>query len=724
MPRHPASVLLGLLTLALLSGCNPTPVTDPPAPAPAPVVPAPVVPAPVTPAPTTLDDRTVQLAQSASVSLDVPFSGTWSAVSVPAWLRLSRQAGTGNVALTVTADRSLATPLAADQQTLSAPVTLAWNSGTDSAARSGTVTWTVTATQYSLTGRVTAPAQVQGNDTGVAAPPTRTDTASLAGANGVIVRYRAATGTLSAQTQAQQTQAQQVQAQWQTVTGQAVRSLTSAGITGQAIRPLSSRSVAVQVDDVPAALAALRADPSVESVTPDVILRAQATAAPVTPTDQYAPLQWAFPLTGYGAVWRDMEGSAYSRAVTVAVIDTGVRFDHPDLKGQLWRPGEGALDLITETSNGDGDGPDTDPTDPAVTGRSTGSHGTHVAGIIAARWGLNDASCAACSLTGVVGATRNANVKVLPLRVIDATGNATESDVAVAIRYAAGLAVSVNGVMTRTPHVAQVINLSLGGATSADSAAEMCRAVQEATAAGSLVIAAAGNGYGTLPYYPAACPGAVAVASVTLSGGSAPTRSAFSNTYPQVQLAAPGGADPYTQGTFNGGTLNGQAFPDMILSTSWDYQKNEPNYELEVGTSQASPQVAALAALLLSKGVTTDAAGTLARMNATATDLGAAGRDDQFGYGLINAAAALNAPAVSSGHGLSLQDARGQTFQPRLDALGHFQAWLGDGTYRAVAGEDLNGNGIYGENGERRDERTFTLSDTQPSVDLGDLQAR
>ena len=717
MSRHPASVLLSLLTLALLSGCDLTPATDPPAPAPGPVTPA-----PTNPAPTTLADRTVPLAQAASATLDVPFSGTWSAVSVPAWLRLSQQAGSGNVAFTVTADRSLATPLAADQQTLSAPMTLSWSSGTGSAARSGTVTWTVTAAQYSLTGRVTAPAQAQGNDIGTAAAPTRTDTASLAaaGASGVIVRYRAAaTGTLSAQTQVQQ-----VQTQLQAVTRQAARSLTSAGITGQAIRPLSSRSVAVRVNDVPAALAALRADPGVESVTPDVILRAQATAAPLTPTDQYAPLQWAYPLTGYGAVWRDMEGGAYSHAVTVAVIDTGIRFDHPDLKGQLWRPGEGALDLITEISNGDGDGPDTDPTDPAVTGRSTGSHGTHVTGIIAARWGLNDASCATCSLTGVVGATRNANVKVLPVRVIDATGNATESDVAVAIRYAAGLPVSVNGVMTRTPHAAQVINLSLGGATSAANAQEMCSAVQEATAAGSLVVAAAGNGYGTLPYYPAACPGAVAVASVTLSGGSAPIRSAFSNAYPQVQLAAPGGADPYTQGTFNGGTLNGQAFPDMILSTSWDYQKNEPNYELEVGTSQASPQVAALAALLLSKGVTTDAASTLARLNATATDLGAAGRDDQFGYGLINAAAALNAPAVSSSHGLSLQDARGQTFQPALDALGRFQAWLGDGTYRAVAGEDLNGNGIYGESGERRDERTFTLSATQPSVDLGDLQAR
>ncbi|MFC6800818.1 S8 family serine peptidase [Deinococcus caeni] len=161
-----------------------------------------------------------------------------------------------------------------------------------------------------------------------------------------------------------------------------------------------------------------------------------------------------------------------------------------------------------------------------------------------------------------------------------------------------------------------------------------------------------------------------------------------------------------------------------MLSTSWDYVRNEPNYEAQVGTSQASPQVAALAALLLSKGVTTDASSTLARLNATATDLGAAGRDEQFGHGLINAAAALNAPTVSDRFGLRMQDSRGQTFQPALDTLGRFQAWLGDGTYRVTAGEDTNGNGIYGENGERRDERTVTLSSAEPGVDLGDLQPR
>ncbi|GAA0512421.1 S8 family serine peptidase [Deinococcus depolymerans] len=706
MHRTPIRLAWLLSATLFLGACD---VNGPPSPPPV------TTPEP-TPGPATLTAQSLDLGQRTTLPLDVPFAGRWTVVDYPDWLRLSTQGGQGNVRLTVTADRAAHTGLAADQPTLNGKLTLDWSSGSGSAAQSGRVTWTVTAGQFSLSGRLASPAaqgqgvqglHAQGQDAGAPTRPT---------AAGVIVKYRA---PLTAQSAPALTgHAPTLAAQ------QAATTLTRAGLSVQGTRPLTERSAALRVRDVPAALNALRADPAVEYAIPDVILRTQATAAPVTPTDQFAGLQWAYPLTGYGAAWRDMDAGTYTRPVTVAVIDTGVRFDHPDLQGQLWRTGEGALDLITDTGNGDGDGPDADPTDPLVTGRTTGSHGTHVTGIIVARWGQNAASCAGCSLTGVVGATRNANVKVLPVRVIDASGNATESDVATAVRYAAGLPVTVNGVTTRTPHPAQVINLSLGGEISAANAQAMCEAVTDARTAGALVIAAAGNGYGTTPYYPAACPDAVAVGSVSLSGGSAPIHSIFSNAYPQVQLAAPGGSDPTASTSFNGATLNGQPFPDVILSTSWDYVKDEPNYEAEVGTSQASPQVAALAALLLAKGVTSDAAGTLARLNATATDLGAAGRDDQFGYGLINAAAALNAPAVSNRSGLRLQDSRGHTFQPALDALGRFQAWLGDGTYRAVAGEDLNGNGIYGETGERRAERSATLSAEQPSVDLGDMQPR
>lgn len=112
---------------------------------------------------------------------------------------------------------------------------------------------------------------------------------------------------------------------------------------------------------------------------------------------------------------------------------------------------------------------------------------------------------------------------------------------------------------------------------------------------------------------------------------------------------------------------------------------------------------------------------TLKRLIDTSTDLGQTGRDPLFGFGMVNAAAALNAPAVSNTFGLRLQDERGHSYQPPLDALGRFNAYVGEGTYRAVGGRDLDGNGIYGEIHEGGTERRTTLSPEQPQADVGVL---
>ncbi len=414
----------------------------------------------------------------------------------------------------------------------------------------------------------------------------------------------------------------------------------------------AGRTVLLATDDVEGTVARLSQNPEVQYAVPNVVLHKTASEAPVVPTDQYASLQWAYPLLGYGAVWRDMQDVPYPNAVTVAVLDTGVRYDHPDLQGALLRPGEGALDVLSTcsggTPNGDGDGPDNDPTDPSTPDRTEGSHGTHVSGIIAASWGTFPAPCDTCSTSGVVGAAYTAPVKVLPVRVLDApSGNGDENSIALAIRYAAGETITLEGRAYTNTHPAQVINLSLGGPISAAGAQPLCEAVAAATARGSLVVAAGGNDGETAPYYPAACPGAVAVAAVSL-GDTTPIHTYYSNTYDEIALSAPGGSDR----TFhNGGQFGGAAFPDEILSTSWNYTDNIPAYEAEFGTSQAAPQVSALAALLLSKGVVPMGTGAPAaltqRMEDTATHLGDPGRNPEFGYGLINAAAALNAPNVT-----------------------------------------------------------------------------
>lgn len=673
----------------------------------------------VTPQPAALQAQTVSLGQASSAPAKQGFSGTWAVKDVPDWLTVSPASGSGDVVLTVSADRAAGTPLSADQSVLSGSFQVTWTLPNKTA---GSATWTVRADQFRLSGRVVDAARLQGADTRTS--DTNVAASSAGNSRGVIVTYReagvrdavlATANGVRAQTQAQ-TQRQD------SAVSTARATLETLGVPAGARSPLGSRAALLDTPATTSALAALRADPNVLTAVPNVILHALATpAAPVTPTDQYAPLQWAYPLLGYGAVWRDMESGGYTKAVTVAVVDTGVRYDHPDLTGQLYGPADGALDVITDTTNGDGDGADTDPTDPSVAGRTSSSHGTHVTGIIAARWGQNTVTCAGCSPTGVVGATYRAPVKVLPVRALDSGGNTTAADVATAVRYAAGLSVTLDGKTFTNPHPAQIINLSLGGAVSAAEGQPMCDAIAEAHAKGALVVAAAGNDGTTLPFYPAACAGAVSVASVTLSGGSAPKHAVYSNAYAQVQLSAPGGASYLARTTFNGATLGGSPFPDEIFSTGWDYAKNQPIYEAESGTSQAAPQVSALAALLLSKGVTSGPDDTLARMVATATDLGTAGRDDLFGSGMINAAAALNAPAVSDTLGLRLQDSQGRAFQPALDTLGRFTAYLGDGTYSVVAGRDRNGNGVYGESGEPRTERRVTLGAAAPATDLGDL---
>ncbi|WP_019585611.1 S8 family serine peptidase [Deinococcus apachensis] len=678
--------LSALLTAALLSACTQTPE-------------------PVTP-------QTVALGRALSTSASQSFGGSWSIEKVPDWLSVSPSSGKGDVSVNFTADRSRGTPVSADQPRLSGEVTVVWKNG----SASGRTVWTVTADQYTVTGRVMDAASVQATDV---EPEGRLGTQSAGEARGVIVKYRSAAAQAVALGRAVPV----------TTLSEAAQDVTRGTLTRLDVprgerRDLGSRAVLLETADVAGALRSLQADPNVEYAVPNAVLHAQGLGQPVVPTDQYAGLQWAYKLLGYGAVWRDMEAGGYTRPVTVAVIDTGVRFDHPDLQGVLYGPGEGALDVVTSSSNGDGNGPDTDPTDPDTPGRSTGSHGTHVTGIIAARWGkiAPYAGCGSCSTSGVVGAAYRASVKVLPIRVIDTADNATTADVVNAVRYAAGLTVTLGGKTYTSPHPAAVINLSLGGPVSAEEARPLCGAVAEVTARGALVVAAAGNGYGSEPYYPAACEGAVAVASVTLSGASAPVHAEYSNSYPQVMLSAPGGVDVSREATFyNGGSLNGKPYPDVILSTDWDYAKDQPTYYSYAGTSQATPQVSALAALLLSKGVTKGRDDTLARMVATTTDLGEAGRDEAFGYGMINPAAALGNLTVSNTLGLRVQGNRGSAFQPTLDALGRFTAYLPDGTFSVIGGRDRDGDGIYGGANEPRDERRVSIGPDEPQAALGEL---
>jgi serine protease len=191
------------------------------------------------------------------------------------------------------------------------------------------------------------------------------------------------------------------------------------------VRVRGDRARLQRVPDTRAALAELRARAEVAWAEPDRVRR-RATA--VTPDDEMYFEQWALPLIHAPEAWARTTGS---ERVVVAVLDTGIRY-HPDLQARLV-PG---WDFVSDPDSGnDGDGRDPDPTDTgALDASSSMIHGTHVAGIVGA---LSD------NRMGVAGLDWHCRVQ--PIRVLGVKeGQGVDSDIADAIRWAAGL--HVDGV--------------------------------------------------------------------------------------------------------------------------------------------------------------------------------------------------------------------------------------------------------------------------------------
>jgi serine protease len=280
---------------------------------------------------------------------------------------------------------------------------------------------------------------------------------------------------------------------------------------------------------------------------PDRPLQAQGQGEPLFPQ------QWGLALAGFPEAWTRGRGEG----VVVAVPDTGVLKAHPDLQGALL-PG---LDLV------DGD---TDPEEP-VAGGLQSFHGSHVASVAAAPW----------NGVGMAGASQ---ARLLPIRLLDPGGSGRESDLILALRWAAGL--PVEG-LPPNPHPAQVVNLSLAGV--GPCSAPLQEAIDEARARGVLVVAAAGNqGEDYRGYFPANCRGVLPVGAVGPDGRLAP----YSNR--GAPLLAPGGnlGLGLEAGVLGAGFLPGQGM-------DWRHLQ---------GTSQAAPHAAAALALLLGMGADPDAA--------------------------------------------------------------------------------------------------------------------
>ncbi|HST59466.1 MAG TPA: S8 family serine peptidase [Longimicrobium sp.] len=448
---------------------------------------------------------------------------------------------------------------------------------------------------------------------------------------------------------------------------------------GRRVRDVSPQLAAGRLEVQPgtedAVAAELRRDPRVQRVDRDGW--AYATAG-VTPNDPFAAAQaWHYALVDMPRAWKRTTGGT---SVLVAVVDDGIRFDHPDIAANLTSDGYDFVSSLSANSpcgvannSGDGDGYDPDPTIPAdYVGcglAQAGGHGLHVAGTIGGV-GNNGVGMSGMAWT----------VRIRPVRVLGRFGG-TNFDIAQGILYAAGLPASngAGGVVQATSG-ARIINLSLGGP--GDSQV-MYNAVTAAVAAGALVVVAAGNENTSAPSYPAAYAEVLTVSAV----GPNRTRAGYSNWGPNVDIAAPGG-DQSAGGFWAG-----------VASTQWDFTKGTPTYGLISGTSMAAPHVAGAAALLLAQDPSLTAAQLRERLMTYAVDLGAPGPDPIFGAGLLNVRNSLaQSHAIQRRlFGRVYDAATGAIVRDvPADGASFSIGQLPDGAYHVFAGLDDELDGIFG----------------------------
>jgi serine protease len=307
----------------------------------------------------------------------------------------------------------------------------------------------------------------------------------------------------------------------------------------------------------------------------------------------------------------------------VAVVDTGVVANHPELQRMLV-PGYDFVSNIT--SGGDGDGIDADPNDASGAGQNASFHGTHVAGTVAAET-FNGA--------GMVGVAPMA--RIMPVRVLGVTGSGSTYDIMQGMRFAARLANDSTTLPTRR---ADVINLSLGGAGACSAA--MADVINNVRAQGVIVVIAAGNEKGAPVSSPANCPGAIAVSAIAYDGALA----AYSNVGPEVAVTAPGGdSSRFTPA----GRDEIWSLSATFVADAQGTQVRRPGYRGLQGTSMATPHVAGVMALMraANPNITPASIDTLLAQGVLTDDVGAPGRDNQFGWGRINALKAVQAAGAA-----------------------------------------------------------------------------
>lgn len=365
---------------------------------------------------------------------------------------------------------------------------------------------------------------------------------------------------------------------------------------------------------VPQMVEAFQRNPLIEYAQPNSICYAF-----WGPNDLYYNLQWHFPKINMPTAWDyfipcgapgpSPTPVGVGSGVVVAVLDSGVAYEDyiespshkyykaPDLANTTFVAG---YDFVNN---------DTHPNDD-------NSHGTHVTGTIAQ------------STNNGLGAAGIAfNASIMPVKVLDSSGSGTAANLADGLYYAAD-------------HGAKVINMSMGWPVYSfgpyDPGLVVHDAITYAYNKGVTLVAAAGNDNLGYVAYPAAYPEVIAVGATQYDDNRAP----YSNYGDALAVVAPGGNLSVDQ--------NGDGYGDGVLQQTFNPSTKKTDdfgYWFLDGTSMATPHVSALAALLIAKGLT-GPGNVRSVIQNTAQDLGTAGWDSTYGYGRINAFAALASPSL------------------------------------------------------------------------------
>ena len=328
-------------------------------------------------------------------------------------------------------------------------------------------------------------------------------------------------------------------------------------------------------NNMPQVIATLKGTPGILGAEENYRRTITTVPRSTVPNDPLFHDQWSMVNGNVQGAW-DM--GATGLGVTIAIVDSGVALKHPDLKDNLVSGYNAITGSEALGANQDNNG-----------------HGTHVAGIAAAeRNGV-----------GIVGVAYQA--KIMPVKVIDSTGDGYDDAIA-------------DGIVWAADHGAKIINLSLGSENGAHSSDILRQVVAYAYTKGCLLVAAAGN-YDPKSQgnpgvsYPASDPHVLAITATDKTDNVAN----YSVTGPEIALAAPG---------------------DSIASDWWSKTEG-PGYTYDSGTSMAAPFVAGEAALIWSQHLGWSRDQVIEVLKQGVRDLNSPGRDNYYGYGLVDVKLAL-----------------------------------------------------------------------------------